>query len=112
MGAMAEEIVFHAEPFVETCNRLYSLVGTLAASCTAAACAVELTRWRARLRWLCAQPALRAVFVRTHLRLQAHPCCRPRYLGESWRVGGSEREGPAWHGVYAYMYVCEYVYIR
>ena len=24
MGAMAEEIVFEPEPFVETCNRLYS----------------------------------------------------------------------------------------
>lgn len=24
MGAMAEEIIFEAGPFVETCNRLYS----------------------------------------------------------------------------------------
>jgi hypothetical protein len=24
MGAMAEEIIFEADPFVETCNRLYS----------------------------------------------------------------------------------------
>jgi hypothetical protein len=24
MGAMAEEIVFEVEPFVETCNRLYA----------------------------------------------------------------------------------------
>ena len=24
MGAMTEEIIFEADPFVETCNRLYS----------------------------------------------------------------------------------------
>ena len=24
MGAMAEEFIFEAEPFIETCNRLYS----------------------------------------------------------------------------------------
>ena len=32
MGAMAEEIVFEPEPFVETCNRLYSKWKVLAVS--------------------------------------------------------------------------------
>ena len=47
MGAMAEEIVLEAEPFVETCSRLYSKWKVShSAGCCARACAPGCRRRR------------------------------------------------------------------